>query len=185
MPLFHRRCHGARTAYEKMNRYAVRSPRWLDGTFPALLFEMVWWNISGATISHVLRINCVSMARGWRTFGAYGVWMAMPLRTMSHMRTWPLGIHGASGVRMQSVHPTYTRRSTRFYGVWRAYVQCMGCVHAEHITAPHYIYELWMWISNVQLHSYVSNYPVSFAIWYGIYIYHRNDKVLITGRMIG
>ena len=67
-----RRPHGAHTAYENnMNRYAVRSPRWFGG------------NNSGTTISHVLRINCVSMAHGWRTCGAYRAWMAMPLRMVS------------------------------------------------------------------------------------------------------
>ena len=54
-----RRCHSARTAYEKMNRYAARTPRRFGGTSPALLFRM--------------HINCVSMAHGWCTCGAYGV----------------------------------------------------------------------------------------------------------------
>ena len=35
--------------------------------------EMVWWNIPGATILHALRINCVSMAHEWHTWGAYGI----------------------------------------------------------------------------------------------------------------
>ena len=42
-------------------------------------------------------------------------------------------------MRMHSAHPTYARQSTRFYGVWRAYVQRMGCVHAESINTSHYI----------------------------------------------
>ena len=129
------RCHGACTAYEKIKR--IRSK----------IAEMVWLNISGATISYVLCIKCASMAHWWRTCGAYGVWMAMPLCMMSCMRT------------RHSVHPTYARRSTRFYGVWWAYVQRMGCVHAEPINT-YYICELWMWHLNVQLHAYVSKCPV-------------------------
>ena len=65
MPLFHwpatpLRSHGVRKNEQIRSRIA----------------EMVWWNISGATISHVLRINCVSMAHGWCTCGAqcYCVW---------------------------------------------------------------------------------------------------------------
>ena len=90
--------------------------------------EMVWWNISGATISHVLRINCVSMAHGWRTCGAYGVWMAMPLHMVSCMRTWPLCIHGASG--MCTVYTPSMRGDQRdsmaygghMYSAWAAYM---------------------------------------------------------------
>ena len=87
MPLFHwptmpRRSYGVRKHEQ------IRSK----------ITEKVWWKISGDTISHVLRINCVSMAHGWRTCGAYDVWKAMPLRMMSRMRTWPWRTHGASGV---------------------------------------------------------------------------------------
>ena len=59
--------------------------------------EMVWWNNSGATILHVLRINCISMAHGWRICSVHGAWMAMLLHMTSHMRTWSLCIHGARG----------------------------------------------------------------------------------------
>ena len=73
MPLFHwpampRRSYGVRKNEQIRSKIA----------------EMVWWNISGVTISYVLRINYVSMAHGWRTCGAYGVWMAMPLRMMPY-----------------------------------------------------------------------------------------------------
>ena len=43
--------------------------------------------------------------------------------------------------RLHSEHPTYVRRSPRFYGVWWAYVQRMVCVHAEPINTPHNICE--------------------------------------------
>ena len=61
MPLFHwpampRRSYGVRKNEEIRSKIA----------------EMAWWNISGATISHVLRINCVSMAHEGRTCGTYG-----------------------------------------------------------------------------------------------------------------
>ena len=90
--------------------------------------EMVWWNISSATISHVLRINCVSMAHGWRTCGAYGVWMAMQLRMMSRMRTWPLRIHSASGVctpyipRTRGGQRDSIAYGGRMYSAWVAYM---------------------------------------------------------------
>ena len=89
--------------------------------------EMVWWNISGATISHVLCINCVSMAHGWRTCATYGKWMAMPQHMMSHMRTWPLHIHGASGIctayipRMSGDQRDSMVYGGRMYSVWAAY----------------------------------------------------------------
>ena len=55
-----RRCHCARTAYGKMNIYAVRSPRWFGGTCPALLFRMY----------------CVSTAYQWRMGDAHAAHMA-------------------------------------------------------------------------------------------------------------
>ena len=86
--------------------------------------------------------------------------------------------------RIHSEHPTYARRSTRFDGTWRAYVQRMGCVHAKLINTPHYMWAVsvtfkWpcSWIHmylNVQFH--LSNL-IS-------HVYHRNDIVLITGRII-
>ena len=90
--------------------------------------EMVWWNISDATISHVLRINCVSMAHGWRTCCAYGLWMAMPLRMMSRMRTWPFRIHSASGVctayipRTRGGQRDSLTYGGRMYSAWAAYM---------------------------------------------------------------
>ena len=90
--------------------------------------EMVWWNISGATISHVLRINCVSMAHGWRTCCSYGVWMAMPLCMMSRMRTWPWRIHSASGVCAAYIPRTRVGQRDsmayggRLYSAWAAYM---------------------------------------------------------------
>ena len=59
-----RRCHGARTAYEKMNRYTARSPRRFGGTFPALLFCM----------------RCVSTAYRWCMGDAHAVHMAYEWR---------------------------------------------------------------------------------------------------------
>ena len=90
--------------------------------------KMVWWNISGATISHVLRINCVSMAHGWRICSAYGVWMAMSLHMMSRIRTWPLRIHSASGVctayipRTRGCQCNSIADGGRMYSTWAAYM---------------------------------------------------------------
>ena len=121
----------------KMNRYAV-------------IRSMVWCNISGTTISHVLRINCVSMAHGWRTYAGH---MAYEWRChcvwMSRTRTLPLRIHDRSGVCTVLMNPTYTLGSMGHGG-------CMVCVHAEPINTPHYICELWMWHLNVKLNTYVS-----------------------------
>ena len=87
--------------------------------------------------------------------------------------------------RMHSAHPTSARRSTRFFGVWRAYVQRMGCVHAELMNTPHN-----MWAVNVTfkcpcswIHMYLN---VLFHLSHLImHVYHRNEIVLITGRIIG
>ena len=43
--------------------------------------------------------------------------------------------------RMHSVQPTYARRSTRFYGVWRAYAKRMGCIHAAPRNTAHFFVE--------------------------------------------
>ena len=117
MPLFHWPAMPRRS-------YGVRK----NGQIRSKIAEVVWWNICGATISHVLRVSCASMAHGWRTCGAYGALMAMPLRMMSRMRTWPLRIHGASGVCT-----TYTPRTRgsqrdsmahggRMSSAWTAYM---------------------------------------------------------------
>ena len=78
--------------------------------------------------SHALRINCASIAHMWRTCCANGALMAMPLRIMSRLRTWPLRIHGASGVC--TVYIPRTRggqRDSMAYGgrmasAWAAYM---------------------------------------------------------------
>ena len=56
--------HDARTAYVKMNRYALRSLRWFGGTFPALLFLM----------------RCVSAAYQWHMGDAHAAHMAYEWR---------------------------------------------------------------------------------------------------------
>ena len=123
---------GAHTAYEKIDRYAARSPRWFGGTSPAPLFRM-------CCVSTELRINDAWVTHMWRIWRMNGD--ATPydgayenLTIAYSRRKW----------RMHSVHPTNARRSTRFYGVWRAYVQRMGCVHAELMNTPHN-----MWAVNV------------------------------------
>ena len=146
--------------------------------------EMVWWSISGVTISHVLRINCLSMThmqRIWRINGdatAYDVGYEN-LTIAYPWRKW----------RTHSVQPTCARRSTRFYGVWRAYVQRMGCVHAEPINTPHYILVVTLanvWVVNMTFKCSVEYLNVQINLSnLKSHVHHRNDVVLITERMIG
>ena len=144
---------------------------------------MVCWNISGSTISHVLRINCVSMTHGWRNMRH--IWRMNGDATVYDVANENLTIaYSRRKWRMHSVHPTNVRRSTRFYGVWRAYVQRMGCVHAKLMNTPHN-----MWAVNV-----ISKCPCSWIHMYLnvlfhlsnliMHVYHRNEIVLITGRII-
>ena len=133
--------------------------------FPCVAYQL---RIDDAWMTHMRRI--------WRMNGdatAYDV--AYENLTIAYSwRKW----------RMHSKHPTYAQRSTRFDGAWRAYVQHMGCVHAKLINTPHYMWAVsvtfkWpcSWIHmylNVQFH--LSNL-IS-------HVYHRNDIVLITGRII-
>ena len=118
MPLFHWPAMPLRSYDVRKNEH-IRSK----------IAEMVWWNISGATISHVLRFNCISMANVWCTCGAYGAWMAMPLRMMSRMRTWILRVHGASGVCIAYISSTRggqldsTVYGGRMYSAWAAYTR--------------------------------------------------------------
>ena len=138
MPLFHwpampRRSYGVR----KMNRYTARSPRWFGGTSAALLFPM-------CCVSTVHR-----MAHGWRPCGAYGALMIYVWYTYDVAYENLTIAYSRRKWRMHSVHPTYARRSTRFYGVWRAYGQRMGCVHTEPRYTLHYVCDLWMWHLNV------------------------------------
>ena len=122
MPLFHWPATPLRSHGVRKNNIQIRSR----------IAEMVWWNISGATISHVLRINCVSMAHGWRTWRMNGNATAYGVAHENLIIAYP-----RRKWRMHSVQPTYARRLTRFYGVWRAYAQRMGCVHAAPINTAH------------------------------------------------
>ena len=85
-----------------------------------------------ACVAYQLRINgawVAHMRRTWRmndNATAYGV-AHENLIIAYPRRKW----------RMHSVQPTYARRLTRFYGVWRAYAQRMGCVHAAPINTAH------------------------------------------------
>ena len=144
--------------------------------------EMVWWNISGATISHVLRFNCVSMANGWRTCGAYGAWMAMPLLMVLRMRTWILRIHGTSGVCIAYIPRTRcdqldsTAYGGRMCSAWAVY------------TCRTYKYISFYSCGNVNVifKCTVEHLNVQFNLANLIsHVNHRNDIILITVRMTG
>ena len=89
--------------------------------------------------------------------------------------------------RMHTVHPMYAQRSTQFYGVWQAFVQCMGCLHAEPINTSHYILVVMLanvWVVNMTFICPVQYLNVQFNLSNLISHVHH-IIVLITGRMIG
>ena len=123
-----RRCHGARTAYEKNNRYAARSPRWFGGISPVLLFRM----------------SCVSTAYGWRMDDAHAAHMAYEWRCHCvWCRVWELDhcvftvqvahtqrtSHVRAAVnailwRMAGVCTAHELRTCRTYKYTSTYVSC-------------------------------------------------------------
>ena len=125
-----RRCHGARTAYEKMNRYAVRSPRWFGGTSPALLFHMC----------------CVSTAYQWRMGDAHVAHMAHDWRCHClWCRVWEPD-HWVSPVQV-----AYTQGTSHILAainaiIWRTVGICT--VHGLP-TCRTYKHTLYMWAVNV------------------------------------
>ena len=177
MPLFHWPAMPLRSYGVRKNEH-IRSK----------IAEMVWWNISGATISHVLRFNCVSMANVWRTCGAYGAWMAMPLRMMSRMRTWILRIHGASGVCIAYISSTRgdqldsTAYGGRMYSAWAAYTRrtskytpFYSCGNVSKSVSCGWRFKCPVEYLNVQFN--LANLIT--------HVNHRNDIILITVGMIG
>ena len=114
------------TAYEKMNRYAARSP-WFGGTSPALLFRMC----------------CVSTAYRWRMGNAHAAHMTYGWRCHCVCcRVWELD-HGVFTVQVACAQRTSHVRSAVNAILWR--MMGMGCVHAEPINAPHFICNMWLW----------------------------------------
>ena len=176
MPLFHWPAMPRRS-------YGVRK----NGQIRSKIAEMVWWNICGATISYVLRINCASMARGWRTCGAYGALMAMLLRMVSRMRTWPFRIHGAS-----DVCTAYIPRTRGGQRDSMAYGGRMGSAYKLRTCRTYKYTSSYMWPVNVTFKCPCSwKHNIMYLnVWFHLsnlisHVYHRNDVVLITGRMIG
>ena len=96
------RCHGARRAYQKMNKYAVRSPRLFGGTSLALLFHMCC--VSTAYQRH-MSISCAGVAINQ-------VWAAC-------IRVW------AAIIRIRAA---YTPRMLGAVGVCNAFLLCTYCV---------------------------------------------------------
>ena len=160
--------------------YGIRK----NGQMRNKIVEMVWWNICGATISHVLHISCASMAHGWRTCGAYGALMVMPLGMMLRMRTWPLRVQAQVAYAQRTSHVCTAVNTIlwRMAGVWAA--------HWLRTCRTYKFTSSYMWPVNVTFkcpcswkHMYLD---VQFHLSNLIsHVYHRNDVILTTGRMIG
>ena len=130
MPLFHwptmpRRSCGVR----KNEQIRSRSPRWFGGTSPALVSCMC----------------CVSTTYQWRMGDAHAAHMAYERRCHCvWCRVWEPD-HCVSTAQVAYAQRTPHVRAAinailwRMAGVWRAYVQRMGCVHAEPINTSLYI----------------------------------------------
>ena len=157
---------------------------WKNEQIHSKMAEMVWWNISGVIISHVLLTNNVLMAHGWRTCGAYGAWMVMPLHIMSCMRTGPLHIHGASNVCTTYIPCMHSdQRDSMVYGrhlysAWAAYMPNLW-------NTPHSI--LVVTLANVWTVNGMCEYPVEYVkVQFNLanlisHVHHRNSIVLKTG----
>ena len=150
MPLFHwpanpRRSYGVRkkitdTQQDRRDGLVEHLRRYY---FACVVYQL---RINDAWVTHMRRI--------WRMNGdatAYDV--AYENLTIAYSRCkW----------RMHSVHPTYARRPTLYYGVWRAYVQRMGCVLAELMKTHHN-----MWAVNVTFTLHVVE---NICIWMSCFI---------------
>ena len=156
---------------KKNNRYAARSPRWFGGTSSALLFRMC----------------CVSTAYRWRMGDAHATHMAYEWRFHCvWCRVWELD-HCVFTAQV-----AYARRTSHVRAAvnairWRMAGVCtfrMGCVHAKLINTPHYMRGVsvtFKWPCSL-IHMYLNvQFHLSNLIWH---VYHRNDIVLITGRII-
>ena len=126
--------------------------------FACVAYQLYQWRIGDAHAAH--------MAYEWRW---HCVWC----------RVWELD-HCVFTAQVAYAQRTSHERA----GVWRAYVQRMGCVHAELMNTPHNMWAVnvtfkcpWSWI-----HMYLNVlFHLSNLIMHG---YHRNEIVLITGRII-
>ena len=106
-----RRCHGARMAYVKINRYAVRSLRWFGGTSPVLLFRMC----------------CVSTAYQWRMGDAHAAHMAYEWRCHCvWCRVWEPD-HCVSTAQV-----AYAQRTSHVRAAIKAVLWCMVGVCTAH-----------------------------------------------------
>ena len=80
-------------------------------------------------------------------------WMAMLLRMMSRMKTWPLRIHGTSGVCTAYIPQTRDGQRDsmayggRMYSAWAVYMPNLW-IHLI-------ICELWLWHLNVHVVEYI------------------------------
>ena len=123
-----RRCHSARTAYEKMNRYAAKSPRRFGGTSPALPFRMCCvstayrWRMGDAHAAHMAyewRCHCV-WCRVWELdHCVFTAQVAYAQRT-SHVRAAVNAILW----RMAGVCTAHGLRTCRTYKYISLYVSC-------------------------------------------------------------
>ena len=166
-----RRCHSASAAYEKMNRYAVGLPRWFGGTSPALLFRMCCvsttyrWRKGDAHAAHMAyewRCHCAS-CRVWELDHCVFMTQVACAQRTSHVRA----VVNAILWRMVGVCTAHGLRTCRTYKYTSLYVSC-GCdISKCPCSWIHMYLNVLFHLSNLNSH-----------------VYHKNDIVLMTGRMI-
>ena len=156
-----------------MNRYTVRSPRSFAGTAPVLLFCMC----------------CVSTAYQWRMGNVHAELMAYEWRCHCVCcRVWELD-HGVFTVQVACAQHIYHVRASVNAILWRMVGVCIA--HGLH-TCRNNKYTSFLFY--VSCDCDVSKCPCSW-IHMGLnvqfhlsnlisHVYHRNDIVLIRGRMI-
>ena len=168
-----RQCHCARTAYEKMKRYAVRSLRWFDGTSPELLFCMCCvpttyqWHMGAAHAVHLAnewQCHCV-WCRIWEPDQCISTAQVAYAQHTSHERVAINAILWS----MASVCTAHGRRTCRTY----KYTSLYSCGNV--------MCGLWMRHLNVQL---ISKVQFNLANLIS-HVHHSNNIALVIGKMIG
>ena len=154
-----------------MNRYAVGSPRWFGGTSPALLFCMC----------------CVSTAYQWSMGDAHAAHKAHEWRCRrTWCRVWEPDHCVSTAQVSYAQHTSHIpargdqRDSTAYDG--RMYRTCRTYKYTSFCSC----HNVNAWAVNGTCKCPVEYLNVQFNLGYLIsHVHHRNDIILITGRMIG